>query len=164
MKKYEVRTVTVESRNNDSLKTFNSKIDQDTELVASFVPKRKPAPAMLMYTAGQKRRHITACSCTFMTASSSRSTNTTMMATGLTGVTGSAMTFLATRKTERKTKKIINKQNKERTQEKGKKPAPCALSFWERLRMKKCVCVSLFFCGKPKKAKNFRRSSHSFCR
>lgn len=36
MEKYEVRTVTVESRNNDPLKTFNSKIDQDTELVASF--------------------------------------------------------------------------------------------------------------------------------
>lgn len=36
MEKYEIRTVTVESRNNEPLKTFAAKTNQDTELVASF--------------------------------------------------------------------------------------------------------------------------------
>lgn len=36
MVKYEVRTVTVETRNNEPLKTFTAKTNQGTELVASF--------------------------------------------------------------------------------------------------------------------------------
>lgn len=36
MKKYEVRTVKVESWDNDPFNTFTSKVDQDTELVGSF--------------------------------------------------------------------------------------------------------------------------------
>lgn len=36
MKKYEVRTVTVETRNNEPFKTFMAKVDQDTQLVGAF--------------------------------------------------------------------------------------------------------------------------------
>ena len=36
MKKYEVRTVTVETRNNEPFKTFTAKVDQDTQLVEAF--------------------------------------------------------------------------------------------------------------------------------